>query len=524
MKASSRRGTVLALTLICAWHLLLRLPGMSLPLISDEGEYAYAARITARGGAPYRDAYLQKPPVVVLLYRLAFGLFGESQDAPRRLAVLFSWAAILGLYALAPPAWPWAARLAAPTAYASLSTQPVGDLGFAAQPEVFLNAWLVLAAAALWRARRRDAGALICGFFLGLAVMTKQTALWPAIVLAAAGCRERPRIRAAAALSLGAAGAAVPIVAWLARAGALSGFLEQAVSRNMDYATVLIAGGAVGGQLRWLAGTLAPLLLPGQGPAWALAVAGIALSPARPWEATVVAWLGAALVGTATGLFFFPHYWLLTLPPLALCAGLGLARLAPVRPRLAVWALIALGLWPAAAHGRSYLERDPVRLAKRLLHPNPVWEAVAAAHAARRLTSPGESIYVFGSEPQIYVYADRLCATRHIYVYPLTLFPRGPGEVEGELQRLSSDPPSLILYVNQPSSLLIASAAGEAFKEGVRRLLEQKYRYAGRVPISPNAAGTWENAATGGAADWTTEAILGFRPVRVGRASRRARS
>jgi hypothetical protein len=45
---------------------ILNWPATALPFERDEGEYLWAATLGARGGVPYRDAFLQKPPGIIL--------------------------------------------------------------------------------------------------------------------------------------------------------------------------------------------------------------------------------------------------------------------------------------------------------------------------------------------------------------------------------------------------------------------------------------------------------------------------
>ena len=51
--------------------LALRWNNYDLPLVRDEGEYAFAARLLRHGLAPYEHAFLQKPPMIVYTYLLA---------------------------------------------------------------------------------------------------------------------------------------------------------------------------------------------------------------------------------------------------------------------------------------------------------------------------------------------------------------------------------------------------------------------------------------------------------------------
>jgi 4-amino-4-deoxy-L-arabinose transferase-like glycosyltransferase len=72
-----------ALLLLC-----LRWNTMNVPFERDEGEYAYAAWLWAEGGLPYRDAFMQKPPMIIYTYWVG-QLFGDALWIPRLLAFLF---------------------------------------------------------------------------------------------------------------------------------------------------------------------------------------------------------------------------------------------------------------------------------------------------------------------------------------------------------------------------------------------------------------------------------------------------
>ena len=226
----------LGIILAFGWHLALRRHGVGLPLLSDEGEYAYAARTWSQGGLPYRDAFNQKPPMTIAVYRLCASL-SSSPAAPRYAAMLAVLLTGLALLLLAPKRWTLPARLSAPLAYFVLSTMPVGDFGFAANTEVFaaaFTAWAVWAASrATWRY------AALSGFLAGAALMTKQTALWPVLaagVFAAWRGGRRWESKAAAVFALGAS--AIPLC-WLGyfwARGGLGFFWDCVVAGNMRYA------------------------------------------------------------------------------------------------------------------------------------------------------------------------------------------------------------------------------------------------------------------------------------------------
>ena len=51
----------LGIALAFGWHLALRLHGVGLPLLSDEGEYAYAARVWSEGGFLTATSSIRSP-------------------------------------------------------------------------------------------------------------------------------------------------------------------------------------------------------------------------------------------------------------------------------------------------------------------------------------------------------------------------------------------------------------------------------------------------------------------------------
>ena len=524
-------GAALALAALALWSWALRLPGISLPMMSDEGGYAYEAILLGQGDVPYRDAYDQKPPVVYFLYRLAFRVFGFGERGPRLLALLFAWATMVLLFSLSPPEWPIAARLAAPAAYAAMSAEPIGDMGFAAVPEAFLGLFLAASARFLiasWHSASRGRWLFLSGAAAALAVMTKQTAAWPAAVFFLLALWERRtreagparRVREAACFILGAAAAAAPFLIFFWNRGALPELWDQAFRRNLDYSAVMLSPGAVPLQVDWLRRVVLPLFMARDWPVWVLALAGL-LAP-RPTndrrEILYTAWLAAAVVATATGFYFFPHYFLQLHPTLALAAAMGVRRLSVHRPGLAAAAVFSLALYPGAVHARAFLFDPPELAAKRLMHPNPLNEARRAAEFIRHRSRPEDRIYVFGSEPQIFVGAGRRAATRHMYVFPLTLFPRDPALIDRELADLARERPRFLVYVGVPSSTLIASSEGARLRDGVRLMARQSYDLIAEIPVlegGGGAPGTAALAPQGALPDWSREDRLWIFELRA---------
>lgn len=454
----------------------------------DEGEYAMAARIWSQGGLPYRDAFSQKPPVILLVYRAAFALWPERENGARRLAAAASLLIMMLLLALTPRNWRWSARLAAPAFFASSSTLPIGSLGMAANTEIFLCLWVCAAALSLSRmieSRHQARWALLCGLFLGGALMTKQTAIWTVAAFSALACWQLRacRMRILAALGLGAALIPGLFAAYFAYRGGLDSFVQACFLRNLDYSGLLAVHPGLGGHLSWFFGSVVPLFLRADWPSYALALWalwGVKVS-SRDFLLLPTLWLGSSLVGAFTGLLLFPYYFLQAFPALALLASAGIERWSG-RPRLALIMATGAALYPVFAHFRAYFSDIPPILAFRLLYPNPLFEAAHLGHVIRSRSDAGDLIYVYGSEAQVYVYARRDPATPHVMAYPLTLFPR-QGDWQAEMARLALAKPRYVVYSTQLGSTIVSGPLGEAFQEAVRSWLERDYALIGFIEM-----------------------------------------
>jgi hypothetical protein len=181
--------------------------------------------------------------------------------------------------------------------------------------------------------------------------------------------------------------------------------------------------------------------------------------------------------------------------------------------RLGAAAALFACLWPALAWGRAFFIDPPEVTAGRILFPSPLYESVAVGDYIRTRSSPQDRAYVFGSEPQVYLHAGLRAATRHIYVYPLTLFPKGMGDIERELSALRGEAPRFIVFVDIPASTLVASVEGERFRDGLRDLLQERYRLLALVPVVAGVPARLVPAALAGPAELSRESLLLFELI-----------
>jgi hypothetical protein len=148
----------------------------------------------------------------------------------------------------------------------------------------------------------------------------------------------------------------------------------------------------------------------------ALAVAGVYLLARREGSLRWIGWIVISFIGVAAGWRFFPRYYFLLLPVMVLMAARGFTLLGPKRALAAA----ALLLIPLARFGPPYL--TALRGAE--------WrdtamdrDSRAAAALTLHVAQPGDTLFVWGYRPEIYVYTELPAATMFLDSQPLTGVP-----------------------------------------------------------------------------------------------------
>ena len=313
-----------------------------------------------------------------------------------------------------------------------------------------IGAFLAVCSLALLAGRRSVAALVGAGLLAGCALTVKQSALDAAL---AGGLflllRERRRFLPFAAA------AAAPVAACALSAASLHAWWFAVVGYRGQ------GDSLVTGSLAHRLGLLADSL-----PAAAKALALLAVLAAAGWRRSPLLarlWLAAALVGVLGGGNFHEHYYIQLAPPLALLAGLGAARLAPL-PRLAAAAALvatvalAVPLWWAspAAQARALFPDDPHLQADATL-----------ARWVRAHVAPGRPIMVLWADASLVYLAQRPPAYRYLWYRPIQAI---PGALEEARRVLASRRPALVLAVQRPRSLDGSGATDRLLRDRYRRV------------------------------------------------------
>jgi 4-amino-4-deoxy-L-arabinose transferase-like glycosyltransferase len=475
----SRRSPHVWLGVAIALSFLLRLPFLTVPLISDEGGYAYAAQRWFDGrGELYRDLVFDRPQGIFVTYGVIEHTLGTSVVAIRLGAWLAAAATLIVVWSFARRVEGDGAAGLAAILFAVLVGSPVIE-GFTANAEVFMGlpaagcAWLLLRAS---RNRWRGSSLLTAGLLAGTATLIKQSGivmlpLGLAFVLLYAAPSVRPLARRWAWFGTGFALAVAPAllhgwaIGWDDYVTAVGGRLQSHSGATITPEAQLLS-------FEVLFARTWPILVPVVLLLYTRARRGLTarhqlntrmtpeLRYAARWpvprpgsEAGVLLglWLAACCAGIAMGGNWFPHYLSQVIAPLAIWLGVMLVRLLDSLPARARWELAiplaAVLLFPYGIVATCRANPDLIsqKLFDRVTYP-PQDEIAAYVRAH---TSPETPIYVAFYQTSIYYLADRPASYRHLYGWELQAIPTA----EDELATMVESParPRYIIDLHQVS-------------------------------------------------------------------------
>jgi len=369
----------------------------------------------------------------------------------------------------------------------------------------------------LWHGleRRRRGFLLLAGLLFGIAFAIKQPAvhymLFGGILVLAVHLRESPRRWGSTAADLGmlTLGCVVPylaVVGVMALTGRLAAFWFWTVEWPSEYAT----GVALSERLAYFTANFANLVR-GEVLLWVLAGLGLVLTALRRQEPGrrlfLLLLFGFMFASVCTGFHFYPHYFVVLLAPVALSTGRFVTETGRWLHQRFRWpgavlvpAFVFALAWGRAVHAwpAYYAHPDGPRILHLLYGANPFPESIRIGARIRELRQPGDRMVVFGSEPQLYLYADCAPASGHFFMYPLV--DGGPhddrlqDEMLGEVEAAR---PRFLVFVTATSSWLGQGPEKRLFPK-IQALIDADYRVIGLVDIfSDTTLDYWGDDAAG---------------------------
>jgi len=379
-------------------------------LWADEDYHLAAAIQILHGKLLYRDLWYDKPPLAAWLY----AALGAFPGWPLRLFDAFYILAVCAaMYGFARDVWSQREGFMAAGLLGFFLSFDHAAAVIPVAPDLFLMLPHIAAVHCAWRKKAFQAG-----LWSGVAFLFHTKGVFVLAMCA--------------------------LLAWRSFAPLAAGFLIP----NAAALAVLGWGGALNEYSRqvWQWGLAYARTSPLENPAWnalrrtldwfgfhaVLAIGAISLwwkerTRGQWW---IAAWCGLSFVGVALGAQFAPRYFLQLLPPLALAASRGLVLVlqdAGGRRTRIAWAAVAIAaLVPAVRFGPRY-----VLLARDLVTGRaPGWSDVildqdsqAAAALANERKNNGDTLFVWGYRPGVFVYTRLTAASMFWDSQPLTGVP-----------------------------------------------------------------------------------------------------
>ncbi|MBN2302888.1 MAG: glycosyltransferase family 39 protein, partial [Anaerolineae bacterium] len=384
------------LVFLLAFAVLVRFPFFDVPMITDEGGYAYVAHFWTDRYQLYRDIPFDRPQGIFLVYEFIFSFIGTDVESLRMGAALYNVGTVLVLFLFSRQVFDTRTAGISALLFGVMSASPSIE-GFTANAELFASLPLTCAALLTWRKCWGWAG-----FFSGLAFLLKPIGLSGLVLVLVWGlitrASWRSSLRAMLAFSPGP-------LAMLAH-GYFIGwnyFWNAVVGRKLVTDTVVSRDMLAQG-INLLESVIRT------SPAWLVLVALAAIAYAS-WSPQVKKfvwlWLLSSVFGMAIGGHWSRHYYVQLIPALSLMAGSGVVVVLRSSRRLlsykalvitvAVFGVIELPLWFSTSETVSEIVYD---------RPGYVLNDEIAAYINER-TAEDDTIYVAFYQAEIYYLAQR---------------------------------------------------------------------------------------------------------------------
>lgn len=349
-----------------------------------------AAMEVARGKVLYRDVWFDKPALVAWI-ELLWGA---------RAGILLRLAGAAYVIAVAGAAWQFArskwteqeGRFAAIFA-AFFLTFGLPSAVIPLASDMLLILPHLAAVYFAWRGR-----AFLSGVAAGIGLLCSSKAIFVLAACALLQWRQLPL------LLIGFAAPNVVTVAWMSLHGAASEYYRQAWQWGRIYAANTFVEHPLREGLTRTANWI--------GFQSALVVGAIC---AIRRERRLAIWILLAFAGVILGLRFFPRYYFLLLPPMIIAASRGWSLLS--RHRLAILALCALLAVPFVRFGKPYVVLATGGTLTDLAMDR---DSRDAAEKLRALSHPGDTLFVWGFRPDIFIDSQIPAGTRFLESQPIS--------------------------------------------------------------------------------------------------------
>lgn len=492
---------VLLLILLFVGFIRFRL--LDMPLERDEGEYAYAGQLILQGIPPYELAYNMKLPGTYYGCALGMALFGQTIAGIHATLIVVNSLTIIFVFLLARKLFGVVAALVSAASYALMSISPL-DLGMATHATQFVVLFAVPATLLMWKGCETGSRKFLFfgGLLYGLAFLMKQQGVvfcaFGGAYLVWDGVRKRNFAGLAKAIFTYGAGVFLPYIC-LCLLMAWDGVFSRFWFWTFTYAHSYVGLVSWSQGFRWLFVHLSAGLAWSAG-FWLLGIMGLLLglrekTLCHRTHFVALLWMFSFL-GTAAGLYFRGHYFILLLPAFSLLVGLGVDllqkasffRMPANLCKIIVLSLFAASLvWNVYAMRLFFFSMSGDEVNRVIYNGFPFVEAVLVSDYIREHARPDAKIAIIGSEPEIFFYTHRHSATGYIYIYALTEpQPNARSMQLDMIHEIESARPEYLIWVGFTNSWIFSPPPDAPLPQWADQYIHKLYVKTGVVDTQPD--------------------------------------
>ena len=415
----------------------LRFPFLEIPLERDEGAYAYMAQLLLEGVPPYTQAYSLYFPGVFIIYALTFLILGQTIFAIHFCLLVATLITIVIIFLIGKKLFDPLTGIISGATFGLLGLNPYAQ-GLFSHGEPFTMLFICSGVYLLLLSIDSEKKILFLwsGLFFGLGLLIKQNVfvfIGLPIVYLCWSLLKKPRLKRKFyldAIFYFTFGYFIPLAVFFIFC-LITGSLEQMFFWTFIMPTEMTPPISISRAVYQFKILTLPIIK--SSPLF-FGVAAIGLlSPL--WDKSsrlavlfIVIFLVFSFFTMSLVFYFRAHYFLCLFPATALLTGVGfysmnnlikkisLRRINPIITAVFVFIFFSYSIFDQR---KFFFQTKPETVSRIIYGNNPFPESLVIADYIKEHSSPSDKIAILGSEPQILFYADRISASKHIFMYYL---------------------------------------------------------------------------------------------------------
>jgi hypothetical protein len=478
-----------------SFFILLNWNSFGAPFERDEGEYAYSAWLLHTGSTPYQDSFIQKPPLIIYTYYIGQIISPFAVWPPRVLAAIFVFLTAILIGLIAWKEWgKFAGVFSAFLFLPLISFPPLAP--FAANTEKFmiLPMMALLALFVYFKNSRRTWPYVLAGILSTFAIFYKPICLFVILFIIIFWLFELYRFNAnnykaivKPILLIGGSAIVTVFILLIPFLKVLPNFFQEVFKFNISY---LSSYGNPFGNLGNYLGKFFHYW-------WILLILPFGLFFKKPHN---FFYYSTLLIISLLTIFSTPigHYYLILMPFLALICGAlfgSFIELFSTEKQKFITTIIVL---PLVLYIMLFPLSEQFALSPQGLSEwvygtvDPFGESKEVAGHLAQITKPNDFVFVAGSEPQIYYYAERKSSTRFDITFPLNLPTPYREQFQNDIIKdLEKNSPMAIVVSQKPESNLWEEGSPDIFMKYFSDLVSKNYKVVGGYVWDENG-GHWQ--------------------------------